>query len=142
MLYVDNLGTPIASITDDMYGNTRSTTTPDMGAVEFSLTGTPLSGSYTVGSGGNFATFDSLKNDLTYFGISGSITFNILAGTYDAPLVLGEIYGVSATNKVIFQSADANADSVIWENTANSSHNQLCAKAEWYRSYYTEEYHL
>ena len=31
------------------------------------------------------------------------------------------MYGASATNTITFQSADANADSVIWENTANSS---------------------
>ncbi|MBL7727529.1 MAG: hypothetical protein JNM68_07590, partial [Dinghuibacter sp.] len=33
---LDNLGTPIAGITDDIDGDTRSATTPDMGADEFS----------------------------------------------------------------------------------------------------------
>lgn len=33
---LDNLGTPIAGITDDIDGNTRNLTTPDMGADEFS----------------------------------------------------------------------------------------------------------
>ncbi len=32
---VDNIGTPIASITTDIFGNTRSATTPDAGAIEF-----------------------------------------------------------------------------------------------------------
>ena len=58
---------------------------------------------------------------LVILGISGPITFNILSGTYDDPVTLGQVYGASATNTITFQSADANADSVIWENTANSS---------------------
>jgi len=55
-LALDNKGTPIASITDDINGTTRSETTPDMGAIEFSVSGSPLTGSYTVGTGGDFAT--------------------------------------------------------------------------------------
>ena len=53
--------------------------------------------------------------------VSGPVVFNILAGTYDEPLLLNEVVGASATNTITFQSADANAESVIWENTANSS---------------------
>ena len=118
---MDNKGTPIAGIADDMYGNIRSETTPDMGAMEFSVSGSTLSGSYTVGEGGDYNSISSAFNDLTIYGISGPVTYNILSGTYDDPVVLGQVYGASATNTITFQSADANADSVIWENTANSS---------------------
>ena len=121
VLSLDNLGAPISGITDDIYGSTRSTTTPDMGAVEFTVEGSALSGSYTIGSGGDYETFAAALNGIAILGIGGPGTFNILAGTYDEPLELGAILGVSATNTITFQSADANADSVIWENTANSS---------------------
>ena len=45
VLYADTLGTPISGITTDIHGTTRSATTPDMGAVEFTVEGTALSGS-------------------------------------------------------------------------------------------------
>ena len=120
---LDNRGISLFNITDDMNGVTRSTTTPDMGAIEFTVSGTALSGTYTIGSGGNFATFDSVKQAFVLSGISGAVTFNILPGTYTEKLTLGNIPGASATNTVTFQSQDANADSVIWENTGSSSAN-------------------
>ena len=120
-LALDNLGTPIAGISDDMNGDTRSETTPDMGAIEFTPSGSPLSGTYTVGTGGDYSSFQSARDALVANAVSGPVVFNVLAGSYDEPLLLNEIVGASSTNTVTFQSADANADSVIWENTANSS---------------------
>jgi len=120
-LALDNLGTPITGITDDINGTTRSETAPDMGAIEFTPSGSPLSGSYTIGTGGDYGTFQNARNALVANAVSGPVIFNILAGTYDEPLLLNEVVGASATNTITFQSADANADSVIWENTANSS---------------------
>ena len=54
---LDNKGTPISGITDDIYGSNRSETTPDMGAIEFTVAGSVLSGNYTVGTGGDFDVF-------------------------------------------------------------------------------------
>ncbi|MDX2174682.1 MAG: T9SS type A sorting domain-containing protein [Bacteroidota bacterium] len=55
---IDNLGTPIAGITVDIDGQTRSLTTPDMGADEFTATlctgangGTIASSSYSICNG-------------------------------------------------------------------------------------------
>lgn len=48
---IESAGSPIAGITDDFFGTTRSTTTPDVGAFEAELTGldlTPPSISYTA----------------------------------------------------------------------------------------------
>ncbi|HIF80895.1 MAG TPA: hypothetical protein EYQ05_10090, partial [Gammaproteobacteria bacterium] len=121
MLALDNLGSPITGITNDFSGNTRSTSTPDMGAMEFTPSSATLSGPYTVGTGGDYGTLQSVRNALLATGVSGPVTFKISAGTYTELISLNEISGASATNTVTFQSADANADSVIWENTTNSS---------------------
>ena len=120
-LALDNLGTPVSDILDDYSGSTRSTSTPDMGAIEFTPTGSPLSGTYTIGSGGDYASFQDARDELVAKAISGPVIFNVLAGTYDEQLLLNEVAGASATNTVTFQSADANADSVIWQTTTNSN---------------------
>ena len=65
-LALDNLGTPIADITDDMNGTSRSETTPDMGAIEFTPSSATLSGTYTVGTGGDYGTLQSVRNAVSY----------------------------------------------------------------------------
>jgi len=125
VLFFDNLGTPISGITDDMNGTTRSTTTPDMGAIEFTLTGTPLSGSYTVGTGGDYDSLTHVLDDLEMLGLSGSLTLNVLPGTYEEQVTIGAIYGGSADNIITLQSSTGNAADVIWQSTRTSSANYI-----------------
>ena len=122
---LDNLGTPIAGITDDINGNTRSETTPDMGAMEFTVTGSALAGSYTVGSGGDYDSISTALNDLSIYGISGPITFNILPGVYTEQSTIGEIYGTSATNTLTIQSSTGDTADVSWQYTPTSSANYI-----------------
>ena len=125
VLPIDNLGTPITGITDDIYGNTRSETTPDMGAMEFTVTGSGLSGSYTLGSGGDYDSISTALNDLSIYGISGPVTFNILPGIYTEQSTIGSIYGVSADNTITLQSSTGNAADVILQSTRTSSANYI-----------------
>ena len=54
---IDNAGTPVAGITDDIDGETRSATNPDIGADEFTL-----------------CTVDAGPDATTYFGSPGDET--------------------------------------------------------------------
>lgn len=75
---LDNKGTALADVTVDIDGAARSTTKPDMGADEFNA---KLSGTYTVGSTGDFATITNpggVFDFLNTTGVSGNVTFNII----------------------------------------------------------------
>ena len=122
---LDNKGTPIAGITDDMYGSTRSETTPDMGAIEFSVAGSVLSGNYTVGTAGDFDSITNAINSLVIYGISGPVTFNILPGTYNEQLTIGEVYGASSVNTLTIQSSTGDTADVSWQYTPTSSANYV-----------------
>ncbi|RCK73625.1 MAG: 5'-Nucleotidase domain protein [Ignavibacteriae bacterium] len=108
--WLNGQGTTLASVSDDIDGTVRSSP-PDIGADEFTpdpATTTPLSGSYTVGSGGIYASLSAVKADLLLKGISAPVTFNILNGTYIEQVELLPIPGSSSTNTVTFQSQSGN----------------------------------
>jgi hypothetical protein len=69
---------------------------------------TGMSGTYTIGAGGDFTTFNLAYNELLKCGITGPIVFNVLAGNYNEVLVMKPIAGMSATNTVSFVGAGKN----------------------------------
>src|SRR5690606_38680967 len=74
----------------------------------------PLNGTYTIGdSGANFRSFNDAVNALISGGVSGSVIFDVQAGTYAEQVVIPAIAGTSTANTVTFKSADNHADSVI-----------------------------
>ena len=73
-----------------------------------------LSGSYTIGTGGDYTTIQSAVTALTSSGVSAPVTFNILSGVYTERVVIPEISGASATNTITIQSQAMSADSVTW----------------------------
>jgi hypothetical protein len=112
---LDNQGTPIASVADDINGVARSDSTPDMGALEFTSTATPISGIVSVGPSGDYSTIHALRQDLAANGVNGPLTVNIASGTYNENISFGEINGASAINTITLQSAAQSADSVVWQ---------------------------
>ncbi|MBE0642558.1 MAG: hypothetical protein IH600_00585, partial [Bacteroidetes bacterium] len=67
-----------------------------------------LSGTYTIGSGGNYTTFNAAITALSA-GVSGPVTFNVLAGTYNETFTIPAITGASAVNTITFTGGVGNA---------------------------------
>ena len=120
--YLDNKGTNIAAVTTDIDGESRSGTTPDIGADEFIATTLPLSGIYTIGgTSPDYATFSLAAVDLNNRGVSGPVTFNVRSGGYTEHFELFDVPGASATNTIIFQSESGDSTSVILSYNATAT---------------------
>jgi parallel beta-helix repeat protein len=67
-----------------------------------------LTGSYTVGVGGDYTTFTQAVAALNSNGVVGPVTFNVLDGVYNEQILIGAITGSSAINTITFQSQNSN----------------------------------
>ncbi|MCD4834244.1 MAG: T9SS type A sorting domain-containing protein [Bacteroidales bacterium] len=120
----DLFGTTFTGISDDIDGESRHATEPNIGADEYSTH--PLSGTYTIGKNGteDYESFSEAVESLVFNGISGSTSFNVSAGTYEEQISIPEITGASETDTIIFQSASGdNADVKIYHEPAGSGDN-------------------
>ncbi len=74
----------------------------------------PLSGTYTVGTGGNYGTISAALTALSTNGVSGPVTMNILPGTYSTTttISIGAYTGVSATNPLVFDGGNASTTTI------------------------------
>ncbi len=89
---------------------------------------TPLAvGTYTIGTGGDFASFSAAASALNCGGLigTGPTVFNILSGTYNEQLSLGYVPGTSAINTITFQSQANNADSATLSFNATATSNYV-----------------
>ncbi len=126
--WLDGAGTALSEVTDDIDGDIRGGS-PDIGADEFvpdAATTTPLSGTYTIGSGGDYADFNAASSDLLLKGISAPVTFNVLNGNYNEQVVFHETPGASVTNTITIQSLSGNAaDVLMWHFAAAAGDNYI-----------------
>ncbi|UCG43231.1 MAG: right-handed parallel beta-helix repeat-containing protein, partial [candidate division WOR-3 bacterium] len=79
----------------DADGETRATPT-DIGADDFQLIGSPLSGTYLIHQdpdSGDYSSFAEAVHDLTLWGTSGPVAFNVAGDSYVEPVRVGDIYG-------------------------------------------------
>lgn len=85
----------------------------------------PMSGVYTInptGSGTtNFTSFGAAVTALTTNGVSGPVTFNVSAATYNEQVTIPPITGASATNTITFDGGAGNAATRIVTYTIPAS---------------------
>jgi hypothetical protein len=80
-----------------------------------------LTGTYTIGSSGNYTSFTAAVSDLTTNGVSGAVVFNVAPGTYNEQISIGAITGASSSNTITFQSSTGDSTDVILEYASSSA---------------------
>jgi len=115
-------GKNLLSVVPTDINSAARTTSPSFGATQYSAAAlTPLSGTYTVGTGQTYTTINDAINAMKVNGISGAVTFLLRTQTFTEQFTLPSISGSSATNTVTFQSQSGNASDVILTFAANTS---------------------
>ncbi|TRO62858.1 NosD domain-containing protein, partial [Christiangramia sabulilitoris] len=113
---LSDAGITVSEVTIDIDGETRKNP-PSIGADEYiSADLAPLAGEYTVdpnGSGSrNFLSLSATIEAMEVNGISGSVVFKLVNGTYNEQLIIPDIVGGSEANTITYESASGNADDV------------------------------
>ena len=105
-------GDVVAVWTDSPNGGTDLYATNDMQSITLQE---GLSGLYTIGATGDYATFTDAIDALSLYGVCSAVTFDVQDGTYNEQITLSSFAGLSATNTVTFQSE--NSDNLLVELT-------------------------
>jgi hypothetical protein len=84
---------------------------------------TPMSGAYSIGTGGDFTTFNAAVSQMATGGISGPVTFNVLSGTFNEQVDIPSVAGASSTNTITFDGGAGNASTRILQFTATGTSN-------------------
>lgn len=71
---------------------------------------TPLTGTYTIGSTGDYTTFAAAVNDLVLRGISAPVVFQVAAETFTESISITTVPGASAVNTVTFEPLPTTLD--------------------------------
>ncbi|MFZ1731678.1 MAG: hypothetical protein WBQ23_15600, partial [Bacteroidota bacterium] len=79
-----------------------------------------LNGNYTIGSGGNYATFTAAVSALSSSGVNGPVTFSVLPGTYTEQVSISPIAGANAVNRITFDGGAGNAATRVLQYNCGS----------------------
>jgi len=79
-----------------------------------------LSGTYTIGTGGNYTSFSAAVSALNSQGISGNVVFNVTSGTYTEQITINNFTG-NATHTVTFQSAAGDSTAVTLQAASSTT---------------------
>ncbi|UTW60673.1 right-handed parallel beta-helix repeat-containing protein [bacterium SCSIO 12741] len=86
-----------------------------------------LSGTYTVGTAGDFGTIKAAIDALEANGVCGPVILNLKEETFDEQVQIDAIPGVSMVNDVTIQSDPTNTNNSVWEYNSSSANNYVCS---------------
>ncbi len=108
--------------TDNPDGNFDNNIANDTSSFDFYGCASTLSGAYTIGgTSPDYATFTAAALALNQCGISGPVTFNVAAGTYNEQILLNAISGCTSTNTITFKAANNDSTSVVLQKDATGN---------------------
>ncbi len=91
-----------------------------------SVNAQPLNGTYTVGTGGNYASLSTAITALNNNGVNGPVVMNILPGTWSGSAwqgTLNAITGASSTNTITFQAQGGAGTSTLSPSAISTTNN-------------------
>jgi hypothetical protein len=74
---------------------------------------TGLTGTYTIGAGGNYPTIQAAVNDIVNCGISSNVTFQVFPGTYYGTYTIANMPSNGGSSTISFTSSTGLASDVI-----------------------------
>lgn len=95
---------PSTAVNLDFNGYTRSPSNSDIGAHEYTASLNPLSGTYSIGGSGDFATLQEFCQALASRGVSGAVNGNLTQSLYEEQVVLHAVPNASEANLVTIRS--------------------------------------
>ena len=84
-----------------------------------------MGGTYSIGTGRDFANFTAAVNDLKERGLCSAVTFEVYDGTYTEQISIPEIAGASATNTITFVSKSADSSKAILQFASSATANYV-----------------
>ncbi len=104
--HLDHQGVPVG-ITVDINGQTRDAIAPDIGAYEYASSPamTPLNGTYTVGSGGDFATLADFAYQSAFRGMNGPVVVQLTDAVYEEQIEWHHVPGIGWDHEMTIQPA-------------------------------------
>ncbi|MCX7833058.1 MAG: dockerin type I domain-containing protein [Ignavibacteria bacterium] len=122
---VHNAGKYISTVPDDIDNNPRSTSTPDIGADEYTYVPPPLTGIKNIP--GDYPSINAAINELNTAGVgSGGVTFRVSAGYTETIPPCGYQINITnnpptASNPVVFQKFGTGANPTISSSPSGSA---------------------
>lgn len=84
-----------------------------------------MNGLFTIGTGGNFTTFNQALQTINTAGLCGNVIFDVLPGTYDEQLIINQIPNAGPNSTVTFRSINGNSSTVELTYTGTSTTNAV-----------------